>query len=62
MDFGRDVGKWKGDNYESKIAHTIKRQEQTKKPDAYKSINSSSIRKELTPPQLKIALDIIYSA
>ena len=63
MDFGFRCGEWDGKSRENKIATPITR-EQVKKPDAYKSINSSSIIKkpDLSPIEAKIAMDIIYSA
>jgi hypothetical protein len=63
MDFGFHFGKWDGKSRENKIANPIK-QEQVKKTDAYKSINSSSIMKktDLSIPKDRFAMDLLYSA
>ena len=63
MDFGFHFAKWDGKSRENKIANPIK-QEQVKKPDAYKSINSSSLIKMGKSPSPKdvSAMDLLYSA
>lgn len=63
MDFGFHFAKWDGKPRENKIATPIK-QEQVKKPDAYKSINSNSLVKKGEYPSTKVvsAMDLIYSA
>lgn len=63
MDFGFHFAKWDGKSRENKIANPIK-QEQVKKPDAYKSINSSSLIKkaDLMTNKEQSAMDLLYSA
>lgn len=48
LNFGQNVGKWTGQVYSNVLAIPIKSENKNdlKKPDAYKSINSSSLKFE----------------